>query len=56
MKFRIVSETNGSPHEKRRAYNEFFVGRILSILAVEPTDENCWKLIDELLILGVKAA
>lgn len=42
--------------EKRRAYNEFFVERILSILAVEPTDENCWKLIDELLTIGVKAA
>ncbi|GAA5441211.1 hypothetical protein Dcae01_02746 [Deinococcus caeni] len=42
--------------EKRRAYNEFFVERILSILAVEPTDENCWKLIDKLLTIGVKAA
>ena len=42
--------------EKRRAYNEFFVERILSILAVEPTDENCWKLIDGLLTIGVKAA
>ena len=41
--------------KKRRAYNEFCVERILSILAVKPTDENCRKLIGELLTLGVKA-
>ena len=42
--------------EKRRAYNEFFAERILSILAVERTDHKCEERLAELLTLGVKAA
>ena len=42
--------------EKRRAYNEFFAARILSILAQEQTGQNCEDLLADLLSLGVKAA
>ena len=43
-------------NEKRRAYNEFFAARILSILAQEQTGQNCEDLLADLLSLGVKAA
>ena len=42
--------------EKRRAYNEFFAERILSILTVEQTDQKREDLLADLLSLGVKAA
>ncbi|WP_407538641.1 transposase (plasmid) [Deinococcus radiomollis] len=42
--------------EKRRAYNEFFAARILSILAQEQTGQKCEDLLADLLSLGVKAA
>ena len=42
--------------EKRRAYNEFFAARILSILAQEQTGQKCEDLLANLLSLGVKAA
>ena len=42
--------------EKRRAYNEFFAERILSILTVEQTDQKREDLLADLLLLGVKAA
>ena len=42
--------------EKRRAYNEFFAERILSILMVEQTDQKHEDLLADLLSLGVKAA
>jgi hypothetical protein len=42
--------------EKRRAYNEFFVERMLSILTVEQTDQKREDLLTDLLLLGVKAA
>jgi len=42
--------------EKRRAYNEFFAEKILSILAVEQTDQKYEERLAELLTLGVKAA
>ena len=42
--------------EKRRAYNEFFAARMLSILTQEQTDQKCEDLLADLLPLGVKAA
>ena len=42
--------------EKRRAYNEFFAERILSVLTLEQTDQKCEELLADLLLLGVKAA
>jgi hypothetical protein len=42
--------------EKRRAYNEFFAERILSILSQVQTGQNCEDLLADLLSLGVKAA
>ena len=42
--------------EKRRAYNEFFAARILSILTLEQTDQKREDLLADLLLLGVKAA
>ncbi len=42
--------------EKRRAYNEFFAERILSILMQEQTGRKCEDLLADLLSLGVKAA
>ena len=42
--------------EKRRAYNEFFAERILSILTVEQTGQKREDLLADLLSLGVKAA
>ena len=42
--------------EKRRAYNEFFAARILSILTQEQTGQKCEDLLADLLSLGVKAA
>ena len=42
--------------EKRRAYNEFFAARILSILTLEQTDQKREDLLADLLSLGVKAA
>ena len=42
--------------EKRRAYNEFFAERILSILTVEQTDQKREDLLADLLSLGIKAA
>lgn len=42
--------------EKRRAYNEFFAERILSILMQEQTGQKCEDLLADLLSLGVKAA
>ena len=42
--------------EKRRAYNEFFAARILSILMQEQTGQKCEDLLADLLSLGVKAA
>ena len=42
--------------EKRRAYNEFFAARILSILMLEQTDQKREDLLADLLLLGVKAA
>ena len=42
--------------EKRRAYNEFFAARILSILTLEQSDQKCEDLLADLLLLGVKAA
>ena len=42
--------------EKRRAYNEFFAARILSILTQEQTGQKCEDLLANLLSLGVKAA
>ena len=41
--------------EKRRAYNEFFAARILSILTLEQTDQKREDLLADLLLLGVKA-
>ena len=42
--------------EQRRAYNEFFAARILSILTLEQTDQKREDLLADLLSLGVKAA
>ena len=42
--------------EKRRAYNELFAERILSILKLEQTDQKRDDLLADLLLLGVKAA
>ena len=42
--------------EKRRAYNELFAERILSILTLEQTDQKREDLLADLLLLGVKAA
>ena len=42
--------------EKRRAYNEFFAARILSILTLEQSDQKREDLLADLLLLGVKAA
>ena len=42
--------------EKRRAYNEFFAEKILSILTQEQTGQKCEDLLADLLSLGVKAA
>ena len=42
--------------EKRRAYNEFFAARILSILMLEQSDQKREDLLADLLLLGVKAA
>ena len=42
--------------EQRRAYNEFFAARILSILTLEQTDQKREDLLADLLLLGVKAA
>ena len=42
--------------EKRRAYNEFFAARILSILTLEQTDQKREDLLADLLLIGVKAA
>jgi hypothetical protein len=42
--------------EKRRAYNEFFAERMLSILTVEQTDQKREDLFANLLLLGVKVA
>ena len=42
--------------EKRRAYNEFFAARILSILTAEQTDQKREDQLADLLLLGVKAA
>ena len=42
--------------EKRRAYNEFFAEKILSILKMEQTGQKCEDLLADLLSLGVKAA
>ena len=42
--------------EKRRAYNEFFAEKILSILKMEQTGQKCEDLLADLLLLGVKAA
>ncbi|OLV15378.1 hypothetical protein BOO71_0000745 [Deinococcus marmoris] len=42
--------------EKRRAYNEFFADRILSLLPGDLTCEKFAPQIADLLLLGVKAA
>ena len=42
--------------EKRRAYNEFFAAKILSILTQEQRGRKCEDLLADLLSLGVKAA
>ena len=42
--------------EKRRAYNEFFAAKILSILTQEQRGRKCDDLLADLLSLGVKAA
>ena len=42
--------------EKRRAYNEYFVEKILSILTQEQTGQKREDLLADLLSLGVKAA
>ena len=42
--------------EKRRAYNEFFAARILSILTLEQSDQKREDLLADLLLLGVMAA
>lgn len=42
--------------EKRRAYNDFFAEKILSILTQEQTGQKCEDLLADLLSLGVKAA
>ena len=57
-----LRDSRGSPlvfsmeDEKRRAYNEFFAERILSILTQEQTDQKREDLLADLLSLGVKAA
>ena len=57
-----LRDSRGSPlvfsmeDEKRRAYNEFFAEKILSILTQEQTDQKREDLLADLLLLGVKAA
>lgn len=41
---------------KRRALNAFMARRIIALLPVEESFDNCWKLLDDVLNIGVKAA
>jgi IS4 transposase len=41
---------------KRRAYNEFFAGRIIELLPPEVNRKEFWEVVQDTLNLGVKAA